>query len=278
VWYNSQTNFGGGDFLEFIKMHGCGNDYIYFDCMDGKTIDPHEPDLFWLCNRNKGIGGDGLVFILPSRVADGRMVMYNADGSEGMMCGNAIRCVAQYMHQKGIAPDNMAIETASGIKYLQNAGFGQWIVDMGVAKFSSDEIFVPLDVDGVDYRITCVNMGNPHTVLFVDEIDNLDLVKIGHLFEHHEAFAPDRTNTEFVKTLSRNHLKMRVWERGSGETQACGTGACAAVVAAVLNGHCDKNTDITVSLLGGDLTIKYTDDTVYMTGEAVKVYKGEIYL
>jgi len=262
-------------------MHGCGNDYIYFDCMDGAAIELHDPDLFWLCDRNKGIGGDGIVLILPSDAAHGRMRMYNADGSEGMMCGNAIRCVAEYLRLHCGAPPKMTIETASGIKFLEAVekdthDASQWRVDMGAAEFSLEEIGEALDVGGVKYHITQVNMGNPHAVVFLDEIDGLDLEQIGPKFEYHEKFAPQRTNTEFVQVLARNHLKMRVWERGSGETQACGTGACAAAVAAVLNGHCDKNTDIVVSLLGGDLVVKYTDDAVFMTGEAVEVFEGVV--
>ncbi|MCL2753188.1 MAG: diaminopimelate epimerase [Defluviitaleaceae bacterium] len=263
--------------LEFVKMHGCGNDYIYFDCMDGKNIDPHEMELFWLCDRNKGIGGDGLVFILPSDAADARMQMFNIDGSEGMMCGNAIRCVAEYLYSKNLAPSSMKIETPSGIKTIKAADSRpNWVVDMGQAKFLPSEINASLVVDVEEYRITQVNMGNPHAVVFMDEIDKLDLVATGTKFEHHEKFQPERTNTEFVQVLSKNHLKMRVWERGSGETQACGTGACAAAVAAVLNGYCNKNEDIVVSLLGGDLTIKYTDEAVFMTGEAVKVFEGAV--
>jgi len=194
-----------------------------------------------------------------------------------MMCGNAIRCVAEYLYSNDFASENMKIETASGIKAVWRAGSrSNWVANMGEAKFLLDEVNMPLIVGGMGYHITQVNMGNPHAVLFMDEIADLDLPNIGPLFEHHEKFQPERTNTEFVQVLSRNHLKMRVWERGSGETQACGTGACASVVAAVLNGHCDKNTDITVSLLGGDLSIKYTDDAVFMTGEAVEVFKGMV--
>jgi len=269
--------------LKFTKMHGCGNDYIYFDCMDGKPpLDPHALGLFALCDRNRGIGGDGIVLILPSDVADGRMVMYNRDGSEGLMCGNAIRCVAEFLHTNSHAPAEMTIETASGIKhlkaYLHTPAHTLWQVDMGAAQFCVSEIDEVIAIDHKAYRVTRINMGNPHAVVFMDEIDNLELQKIGPLFEHAKVFAPERTNTEFVQVIARNHLKMRVWERGSGETLACGTGACAAAVAAVLNGHCDKNADIKIDLLGGQLTVKYADNTVIMTGEAVKVYEGTLYL
>ena len=257
----------------FIKMHGCGNDYIYFDCLEGEIINPHELSLFWLCDRNKGVGGDGIVLILPSILGAGRMQMFNADGSEGMMCGNAIRCVAEYLHTKKQAPAKMAIETASGIKHVKAAGKGNWTVDMGRAGITPAQT---MDVGGASYEVTQVCMGNPHAVVFMDEIDNLDLAAIGPLFEHHPAFAPQRTNTEFVQVLARNHLKMRVWERGSGETQACGTGACAAAVTAVIAGFCDEGADIIVELLGGILTINYTDAAVLMTGEAVAVFEGSL--
>jgi len=259
--------------LDFIKMHGLGNDYIYFDCLDEKTLNPHEPNLFWLCDRNKGIGGDGIVLILPSQIAHGRMQMFNIDGSEGAMCGNAIRCVAEYLYTNVHAPEQMKIETFSGIKHITKAPTG-WRVDMGKAGLFPAE--PPIIINDISYEYTRICMGNPHAVIFMDDIDTLDLPAIGPTFEHHPNFAPDRINTEFIKVISRNHLKMRVWERGSGETQACGTGACAAVVAAVLNGHCDKGADITVDLPGGSLVINYTDEAVFMTGKATKVFEGTI--
>jgi diaminopimelate epimerase len=258
--------------LNFIKMHGCGNDYIYFDCLKGPVIDPHEAGLFWLCDRHKGIGGDGIVLILPSLAAHGRMQMFNADGSEGLMCGNAIRCVAKFLYTQGAAPAVMSIETASGIKHVEMISENSAKVDMGQAVISP---VITLNIDGTDYEITRVCMGNPHAVVFLNEIEDLDLERIGPLFEHHEIF-PDRVNTEFVQVLGRNHLKMRVWERGSGETLACGTGACAAAVAAVQKGLCDKNTDIIVDLLGGTLAINYNDNSVFMTGECIKVFEGMI--
>ncbi|MDR2167298.1 MAG: diaminopimelate epimerase [Clostridiales bacterium] len=255
--------------MNFIKMHGCGNDYIYFDCMAGEAIDPHKLDLFRLCDRHKGIGGDGIVLILPSMRAHGRMKMFNADGSEGMMCGNAIRCVAKFLHMEGYAPSKMRIETASGIKHVEllDGGFAAR-VDMGRAEISPE-----ITLNG--YSARPVDMGNPHIVIFLDEIENLDLEEIGPTFERHELF-PGGVNTEFVQVLNRNHLKMRVWERGSGETLACGTGACAAAAAAVLKGYCDPEADITVDLRGGSLIINYSENTVFMTGEAVKVYEGVI--
>ena len=260
--------------LDFIKMHGCGNDYIYFNCTKGPVVDPHGLDLFWLCDRHKGIGADGIVVIAPSNVADARMIMFNTDGSEGMMCGNAIRCVAQLISTGG----DVNIETASGVRHIGTTTLGhprQWTVDMGKATITPSET---INVDNKNWVLTRVHVGNPHAVIFLDKIENLDLGRIGPMFEHHTAFAPSRTNTEFVQVIKRNHLKMRVWERGSGETLACGTGACASAVAAIQAGYCDANTDITVDLAGGTLTIKSTDDAVYMTGEAVKVYEGVIEL
>ncbi|MCL2235885.1 MAG: diaminopimelate epimerase [Defluviitaleaceae bacterium] len=259
-------------YLDFIKMHGCGNDYIYFGGFRGRVADPHTMDLFGLCDRHKGIGGDGIVLVLPSVVAHGRMQMFNIDGSEGAMCGNAIRCVAKLLFDEQIAPADMEIETASGVKkitvYHENGVAHSAQVDMGQAVLGGD-----CSCEG--YKLTRVSMGNPHAVAFLDEIDNLDLETIGPPIENNPIF-PDRVNTEFVQVIARNHLKMRVWERGSGETMACGTGACAAAVAAVLNGFCDMDTDITVDLRGGSLIIKYTKDTVLMTGDCVKVFEGKV--
>ena len=266
-------------------MHGCGNDYIYFSGFRGRLADPHGMGLFGLCDRHKGIGADGIVLVLPSETAHARMQMFNADGSEGAMCGNAIRCVAKLLFDEQVAPDEMLIETASGIKaitvFADDYVAHSARVDMGQAILKPKDIPVNLDGDTVinreymGYSITCVSMGNPHAVIFMDEIDDLDLEKFGPPMENALIF-PNRVNTEFVKIISRNHLKMRVWERGSGETMACGTGACAAAVAAVLNGHCDMDTDITVDLRGGSLIIKYTKDTVWMTGDCVKVFEGTV--
>jgi len=261
---------------KFTKMHGCGNDYIYFDCLEGEgsVLNPHEPSLFWLCDRNKGIGGDGIVLILPSDAADARMQMFNADGSEGLMCGNAIRCVAEYLHTTNHVQTSVNIETASGIKTVSLAGSHMWRVDMGRANLEKAS---SIHIGGKEYRFTKVDVGNPHAVVFVETVDDFDVAGVGVLFEHDKAFLPHRINTEFVEVIERNHLKMRVWERGSGETLACGTGACAAAAAAIQAGHCDMDTDIKVELLGGELIINCTDEAVYMTGEAVRVFDGHLF-
>ena len=273
--------------LDFIKMHGAGNDYIYIDCFE-RTIESPESLSVLLSDRHFGIGGDGIVLICPSEVADARMRMFNLDGSEGEMCGNAIRCVAKYLYDtKRVYKSEMTIETLAGIKKIrvitQNDRVMKAVVDMGRAELSPEKIPVLLDGESVvgrhviigdtPYDITCVSMGNPHCVVFADDVERLDLEKIGPKFEYDTLF-PERVNTEFIQIAGDNVLKMRVWERGSGETLACGTGACAAAVAAVLNGHCDKERDIRVILLGGELHIRYTDEAVYMTGDAKKVFEG----
>ena len=275
--------------MKFTKMQGCGNDYIYVDCLTEEVSFPELLSIK-LSDRHFGIGGDGLVLICKSDKADAKMRMFNADGSEGKMCGNAIRCVGKYLYDNGIVnKENLTIETLSGIKKLQlfiKKGSDYLIsVDMGKAEFTPDRIPVLLKGDRIinqeaeigseKYRITCVSMGNPHCVVFCDDIDSIDIEKLGPKFENAPIF-PERVNTEFIEVLDRNTLKMRVWERGSGETMACGTGACAAAVAAVENGLCDKEDDIRVILKGGDLFIKYTDETVYMTGAAEKVFEGII--
>ena len=275
--------------LSFCKMHGCGNDYIYFNAMHQK-IDNPEGLSIRLSDRHTGVGGDGVVLIKESNVADARMRMFNLDGSEGKMCGNAIRCVGKYLYDHGIVPKmEMTIDTLSGIRHLQmikvNGEVKMATVDMGKAELRPEHIPVllsgdkivshPITVGGKEYAITCVSMGNPHCVVFGENPDILELDKIGPMFEYNELF-PERINTEFIQVINRNTLKMRVWERGSGETWACGTGACAAAVAAVENGFCDKNTDITVKLRGGELIIRYTDDTVYLTGGTETVYEGVV--
>ncbi|MDR1849235.1 MAG: diaminopimelate epimerase [Zoogloeaceae bacterium] len=277
--------------LTFTKMHGCGNDYIYFNCFD-KAIPAPESLAIALSDRHTGIGGDGIVLILRSdhATADAKMRMFNMDGSEGNMCGNAIRCVAKYLYDNGmVGKPRMRIETLSGIKELfltvEHGKVSSVQVDMGCAELRPEKIPVRLPGEHVvartvtvgerDYAITCVSMGNPHTVVFCKDVATLDVHGIGLLFEHHPLF-PDRVNTEFVEVVARNHLKMRVWERGSGETLACGTGACASAVAAVLNGHGDKDMDIEVHLPGGILTVQYTDETVYMTGNCVTVFEGTV--
>ncbi len=278
--------------LHFTKMQGCGNDYIYFNCFEQEMISP-ESLAVYLSDRHFGIGGDGVVLICPSDVADAKMRMFNLDGSEGKMCGNAIRCVGKYLYDHGMVPKtSMTIETLSGIKsltlYLQNGKVDSVTVDMGAAELDPAKIPVKLDGDrvvnrtvtigGREYAVTCVSMGNPHCVVFCDPkvpLDTLKLEELGPQFEFDPLF-PERVNTEFVTVLGRTSLKMRVWERGSGETWACGTGACASAVAAVLNGYCLPDEDITVKLKGGDLMIRYTGDTVYMTGKAAKVFEGDV--
>lgn len=280
--------------LNFVKMHGCGNDYIYFDCMEKELYDPETLAII-LSDRHFGIGGDGIVLICPSGVADARMRMFNIDGSEGKMCGNAIRCVGKYLFDHGrTAKTELDIETLSGIKHLtlfpEDGIVKQVRVNMGKAALSPASLPVLLDgesvigrrvpIAGGSYEITCVSMGNPHCVLFTDdwesfELDRFDIDSIGPAFEKDPLF-PERVNTEFVKLIGERTLQMRVFERGSGETFACGTGACAAAVAAVENGHCRKGEDITVRLRGGELIINYTDDAVLMTGPATEVFSGEI--
>lgn len=272
----------------FWKMHGIGNDYIYFDCFDWFPSDPSAVAVT-LSDRHFSVGGDGVVYICRSEKADGRMRMFNADGSEGKMCGNAIRCIGKFLYEvKGIRKDVLTVETESGVKTLAltaEDGIVQSVrVDMGAAELRPSQIpaafageravDVPLDVSGTQYRVTCVSMGNPHCVTFVDDPYALDLEKLGPQFEHHAAF-PARVNTEFVRVDGRNELTMRVWERGSGETWACGTGACAAAVAGVLNGFCGQGEEITVHLRGGDLAVCVTADAVFMTGPAAFAFEGE---
>ncbi len=274
---------------KFVKMHGAGNDYIYFDCLGEEIPDP-ESAAVRLSDRHKGIGGDGIVLICPSAVADAKMRMFNADGSEGKMCGNAIRCVGKYLYDSGaVRKEELKIETLSGIKRLKlNLSDGEVVsvrVDMGPAEFDAAKIPVLLDgetvigrevqIAGGRHRITCVSMGNPHCVVFEDP-DIVEIEKVGPLFENASIF-PDRVNTEFVKLLGENKLKMRVWERGSGETMACGTGACATAAAAVALGLCDAGEDILLVLRGGELVIN-VGETVYMTGPAETVFTGEVEL
>lgn len=277
--------------MKFTKMHGCGNDYIYVNCLEQRVEDPARTAVY-VSDRHFGIGSDGLILIHPSKEADFRMAMYNADGSEGKMCGNGVRCIAKYVYDYGLTDkEQISIETLGGIKYLdltvEDGKVVQVKVDMGAPVLTPEEIPAklgtdccinePLVVDGREYRVTGVSMGNPHVVVFVEDTASLPLEHIGPGFENHEAF-PDRINTEFVQVLNKKEVNMRVWERGSGETLACGTGACAAVVACVLNGLTDN--EITVHLLGGDLLLNYDreKDTVWMTGPAAVVCDGEIAL
>ncbi len=279
--------------LEFTKMQGIGNDYIYFSTFDQEINNP-EALAVRLSDRHFGIGGDGVILVCPSNVADAKMKMYNRDGSEGKMCGNGIRCVGKFLYDHGMVDysekKEITVETLSGIKrlraYTADGEVTRLRVDMGKAILDPTEIPVALDGDkvvsrtvsigGRDYDITCVSMGNPHCVVFVDgDIDNLDIETIGPLFEYDPLF-PERVNTEFVTVLNDHTVKMRVWERGSGETWACGTGACAVAVAACENGFCSKGEDIKIKLIGGDLIINYTDETVYMTGNAETVFEGSV--
>lgn len=275
--------------MKFTKMHGCGNDYVYVNCLQERVENPEETARM-VSERHFGIGSDGLILIHPSEIADFRMAMYNADGSEGQMCGNGIRCVAKYVYDYGLtAKTSIAIETLAGIKYLdltvEDGKVSMVKVNMGApvleparipVKLGKDKCIAErLTVDGKEYELTAVSMGNPHAVVFVDDTAGLPLEKIGPGFEHHPAF-PERINTEFVQILNRKEVNMRVWERGSGETLACGTGTCATVVACVLNGLTED--EITVHLLGGDLIVKYDRkaETVWMTGPATVVFDGEI--
>lgn len=277
--------------LSFTKMQGAGNDYVYINGFEYKlTAEQAEQLAIQLADRHFGIGGDGLVIIDPTDSADARMRMYNADGSEGRMCGNAIRCVAKYIVDAKIAEkDTVLIDTLSGPKtiVMNSVKLKESIatVDMGPASFSLPDIPVnskeeqwvahPFDTSQGTFLITTLSMGNPHGVVFMEDIESLDLPKLGPVFELHPAF-PQRINTEFVVVHSPTEISMRVWERGSGETLACGTGACAAVAASVVNGYCEPETWITVHLLGGDLDIYYSAETIYMRGPATTVFTGEI--
>ena len=277
--------------MKFTKMHGIGNDYIYFNCLEKEIENPEELSIK-LSDRHFGVGGDGIVLILPSDKADFRMRMFNADGSEGKMCGNATRCIGKYVYEKGITDKKeITLETLSGIKTLklsvnEENKVESVEVNMGEAILKASEIPVKFDKEKVinervkiadsEYNITCVSMGNPHCVVYMDEIDDLDLEKLGPKFENDSIF-PERVNTEFIKVIDENTLKMRVWERGSGETWACGTGACAAVVSSVLNGYCKYDTPIKIKLLGGELSIKFMKNgLVYMSGPAEFVFEGSI--
>ncbi len=276
--------------MKFTKMHGIGNDYIYVNCFEEKVENPEAVSIY-VSDRHKGIGSDGLVLILPSDKADFKMRIFNADGSEAMMCGNATRCIGKYVYDKGLTDKTeITLETNSGIKYLtlfpENGKVEYVEVDMGKAVIVPKEIpvmaegesfiSVPVEVGGIEYKITCVSMGNPHAVVYLDNIADLELEKMGPLFENHKLF-PDRINTEFIEVIDSRTLNMRVWERGSGETFACGTGACASVVASVLNGYCRRDEEITVHLRGGDLKITYCGDgTVIMKGPAALICDGDV--
>jgi len=270
-------------------MQGCGNDYVYVDCTK-KLID-HIPEVARkVSDRHYGIGSDGLILIRPSEKADFMMDMYNYDGSRAQMCGNGIRCVAKYVYDYGLTDKKqLKIETLSGIKDVEltitdgkvtsvTVDMGKPILDPALIPVVSDEEIVikkPIHVGNKIYEVTCLSMGNPHAVVFVEDTKSIPIETIGPLFEHHEMF-PERVNTEFVHVIDRNHIEMRVWERGAGETLACGTGACASVIACILNGLTDH--EVTVTLLGGKLKVRYDENTdrVFMTGPAIKVFEGEI--
>ena len=276
--------------MKFTKMQGIGNDYIYVNCFEEKVDDPERVSQI-VSDRHFGIGGDGLVLIMPSEKADFRMRMFNADGSEGNMCGNATRCIGKFVYDNGLTDKTeITLETKSGIKYLtlypENGKVKTVLVNIGKAVLTPADIpmkaegesFInkPIEVLGSEVYITAVSMGNPHAVTYVDDVMSLDLEKIGPAFENHPIF-PERVNTEFIKVLDSHTIQMRVWERGSGETWACGTGACAAAVASVKNGYFKNGEEITVKLRGGDLFITYsTDGTVLMRGAAETVFTGEI--
>ena len=275
--------------MKFTKMQGLGNDYVYENCFKEKIENPSELAVR-ISDRHFGVGSDGLIMINPSDKADFEMEMYNADGSRGEMCGNGIRCVAKYVYDYGLTDKtSISVETLGGIKYLdltvEDGKVSLVKVDMGRPELEPSRIPVvaegdravdePITVDGKEYRMTCVSMGNPHAVVYVDcDVKELPLEEIGPGFEHHERF-PKRVNTEFVRVLDRKTVEMRVWERGSGETLACGTGACAVAVSSALNGLTED--EVTVKLLGGDLRIQWDRerDTVYMTGPAAVVFDGE---
>lgn len=279
--------------MKFTKMQGIGNDYVYVNCFQEKVENPREVAKF-VSDRHFGIGSDGLILIKPSKVADFQMDMYNADGSSSAMCGNGIRCVAKYVYDQGLTDQEyFEIETKAGIKKIwltvENGQAVKIRVDMGEPQLIPEQIPVtnpegkdrliqePIWANGKEYAMTCVSMGNPHAVLFMDSVKDLDLEKLGPEFESHERF-PERVNTEFIRVIDKKTLEMRVWERGSGETWACGTGTCASAVASALNGFTER--EVLVHLLGGDLEILWdeNDNHVYMTGPAETVFHGEINL
>lgn len=280
--------------LHFIKMHGIGNDYIYVDAMK-ETIEDESAAAIKLSDRHFSIGGDGLILIKKGTIADYEMVMYNADGSRGAMCGNGIRCVAKYLYDQGYTNgESFSIESMGAIKYIdvtvENGEAVLAKVDMGKPILESKNIPVvcseekciaqKIQLDDKEFTMTCVSMGNPHAVMFIDESPrDFDLNHYGAIAEKNTAVFPDRVNAEFVRVIDRNNIEMRVYERGAGETLACGTGACATAVAAILNGYCDN--DVTIHLLGGDLQISWSgnpEDSVIMTGPAAYAFTGEVEL
>lgn len=263
--------------MKFTKMQGTGNDYVYINCFE-ETVERPEELAVKVSDRHFGIGSDGLILICPSDRADCRMKMFNADGSESEMCGNGIRCVGKYVYDHRIVEkEEFDVETKAGIKHLKVTDEGgkasSITVDMGIPEVTG-EVPEPIVIDGQSYEFIGISMGNPHAIYYMDEIDGLDLEAMGPAFETHERF-PERTNSEFIQVVDRSHLRMRVWERGSGETWACGTGATASAVASVLSGRTENTVE--VELKGGTLSITWDRESghVFMTGPAVEVFQGE---
>ena len=275
--------------MKFTKMQGCGNDYVYVNGFVEKIDTEAKPDIVRrLSDRHFGIGGDGVIFINPSEIADFEMEMFNADGSRSQMCGNGIRCVAKYVYDYGLTDKtSLTIESFGAIKYIdltvENGKVSLVKVNMGAPILTAKDVPVlseneqvideEIEVEGKNYRMTCVSMGNPHAVVYMDDVKNLDIDKVGPYFENHKRF-PERVNTEFVKVIDRNTVEMRVWERGTGETLACGTGCCAIAVSCILNGLTEDK--VTVKVLGGELLCEWDREAnlVYMTGPAVTVFDG----
>lgn len=276
--------------IKFTKMHGCGNDYVYINCFEQEISSPGKLSMI-LSDRRYSIGGDGIILICKSEIADAKMRIFNKDGSEGKMCGNGIRCVAKYLFDNGIVKEKsgIKIETLSGVKIIDiidNSAKEDLIkVDMGKASLNPNDLPAIFGKDKIinekitlgdeTFNITCVSMGNPHCIIFCDEVYSAKVKEIGSKLSSHKMF-PEGVNVEFVSVIDKNNITMRVWERGSGETLACGSGSCASVVAAVENGFCNKNEDVTVHLRGGKLVVNYTDEKVYLIGSAVKAFEGTI--
>ncbi len=285
--------------MKFTKMHGCGNDYVYVNGFTEQIPAEEKPEIVRrLSDRHFGIGGDGVIFINPSEEADFEMEMYNADGTRAEMCGNGIRCVAKFVYDKGLTDaDKISVISGGHVKYLDltveknpeipddrghvtkvRVNMGSPILEPALVPVIADgnqAVDEPVLVDGIEYRMTCVSVGNPHAIVFSSGVAEMDLEKIGPSFENHERF-PNRVNTEFVEMIDRTTCFMRVWERGTGETLACGTGCCAVAVACVLNGLTENT--VTVKVLGGELLIEWDreENVVYMTGPAVTVFEGEV--
>ena len=277
--------------MKFTKMHGCGNDYVYVNGFVEKIPQEKKPDIVRkLSDRHFGIGGDGVIFINPSEEAEFEMEMYNADGSRSEMCGNGIRCVGKFVYDKGLTDKTeISVISAGKVKYLtlhtENGKVSTVRVNMGEPEFVAENVPVissneqvvdeDIEVNGQTYKMTCVSMGNPHAVVFINDTDKLEIEKIGPYFENHERF-PRRTNTEFVQVVDRNYVKMRVWERGTGETLACGTGCCATAAACVLNGLTENR--VTVEVLGGKILIEWNreENLIFMTGPAETIFEGEV--